>query len=76
MDPRIRIRIHLKMSWIRNTGVHHLRLYAGTVSLVIVPLSVSLGYRESNVSMSGKFVLISRPSRPAVVYLKLKSETL
>ncbi len=25
MDPRIRIRIHTKMSWIRNTDVHTLK---------------------------------------------------
>jgi hypothetical protein len=65
--------VHSKMSWIRNTGVHHLCLYVGTISQVIVPLSVSLGYREGNVRMSGKFFLISRPSRPAEVYLELKS---
>jgi hypothetical protein len=28
MDPRIRIRIHTKMSWIRNTAYRHKRIAA------------------------------------------------
>jgi hypothetical protein len=44
MDPRIRIRIHTKMSWIRNTGKNYLKTFLKSP----FPLIRNLSYGRQN----------------------------
>jgi hypothetical protein len=47
MDPRIRIRIYTKMSWIRNTALNYLCLVQGVVGQGSYGI-VKLAYNEED----------------------------
>jgi hypothetical protein len=48
MDPRIRIRIHTKMSWIRNTA-YNCRLCIAVLNFVLNSVLILIGQKEDRV---------------------------